>query len=164
MNMKNILIIALSAFLSLTFGCANAQEKDHLIFGNKAFVIQNYADVTLFEVESYATKLDSQDKKKQYINDYQIIKKIDLSRKEKKYLQESVLEVKNYETKTFKSCPFVAKYAIVFTKGEEQITLIISAKSCEKVIIFDKKDVKNTKNYDLNEKNSIEEKILKILD
>ena len=162
--MKNILIIALCAFLSLTFGCANAQEKDHPIFGNKVFVIQNHSDVALFEVESYATKLDSQDKKKQYVADYQIKKKIDISKKHKKHLQETCLEVKNYETKTFKSCPFVAKYALVFTKGEEQITLIIGEKTCGKVIIFDKKDEKYTKNYDLNEKNSLEEKIFKILD
>ena len=160
--MKNILIIALSAFLSLTFGCANAQEKDNLIFGNKAFVIQNHSDVALFEVESYATKLDSQEKKKQYFADYEVTKKVEISRRDKKHLQETSLEAKNYETKIFKSCPFVAKYALVFTKGEEQIVLIISAKTCGKVIIFDKKDEKYTKNYDLNEKNSLEERIFKI--
>ena len=162
--MKNILMIALSTFLSLTFGCANAQEKDHLVFGNKAFIIQNNTEIAFFEVENYRIKPDSQDQKKQYVADYQIKKRIDISKKHKKQLQETCLEVKNYETKTFKSCPFVAKYALVFTKGEEQIMLIIGEKTCGKVIIFDKKDEKYTKHYDLNEKNSLEEKIFKILE
>ena len=161
--MKNI-IIALSAFLSFAFGCANAQEKDNKIFGNKAFVVHNHTDVALFEIENYRTSLDSQDKKKEYVADYQINKKIELSRRDKKHLHEVALEVSNYETVTFKSCPFVAKYAVVFSKGDEQITLIISAKACGKVIIFDKKDEKYTKNYDLVEKNSLESKILKIIE
>ena len=161
--MKNIIKFAFCMMLCAAFGCANAQEKDHKIFGNKAFVVENYAEMMLFEVANYATKLDSQDKNKSYINDYQVIKKIDIHRKDKKLLQESVLEVKNYETKTFKSCPFMAKYAVVFAKRDEQITLIIAAKSCEKVIIFDKNNEKTTKNYDLNEKNSLEAAILKIL-
>ena len=161
--MKNIIKIASCVLLCLAFGCANAQEKDNKIFGNKTFVLDDHTEVALFEVENYRTSLDSQDKKKQYVADYQVSKKINLTKRDKRHLEEASLEVKNYETKTFKSCPFMAKYALVFTKGEEQITLIIGEKTCGKVIIFDKKNEKYTKNYDLNEKNTLEEKIFKIL-
>jgi hypothetical protein len=165
--MRNIIIIALFGVLGL-YGNINAQKNSKdIVFGNRTFVVQEASEIELFEVEKYRTKADSQDGKKQYTADYEILKKIELSKKDKKHLQDEFLEAKNYETTVFKSCPFIGNYGVVFTKGDDKIIVIVGNKNCGKVLIFDSildsKDEKNIKNYDLSQKNDIETKISKVV-
>jgi hypothetical protein len=146
----------LSLLLIILFMNSKQAQKEHLVFLRYAHFIKDAKQTTLFLIEDTPTHPKEKVASKKYCLDYEILKTVALTEAVADSLKEIVLEEKNYITEAHKSCPMVAKYAITFTKKNNQsFTLIFSTAPCEKVIInCSKKDFK--KSYvDLKEKNEI---------
>ncbi|MDX1904713.1 MAG: hypothetical protein SFU27_11190 [Thermonemataceae bacterium] len=136
------------------------QEK-HPIFHKYKDVIEEAETISIFEVAQNPTAQKEQDKAKQYIADYQVLKNIELKENLVDKFKKSILDKDNYIIEK-KTCPFVAKYAISFKKKREHITLIISANTCEKVAIFSSHKSINETYHDLKAGNAIQAVLMEL--
>ncbi len=131
-------------------------QDEHLIFLQYAYFIKDAKQTSLFQVADHPTHPKEKIASKKYCLDYEALKTIELKENMADSLKEIILDEKNYITEAQKSCPMTAKYAITFTKKNNQsFTLIFSTAPCEKVIVnCSKKDFKKSY-FDLKEKSEI---------
>jgi hypothetical protein len=119
--------------------------------------------VELFVVEAFPTAAAEQNLSATYVADYKVLEFIATDPAEATALTLAAVEVKNFDIVNVKSCPFMAKYALRFSKGKDQVTLVLSPSPCGKTRILYASGAKE-KALDLTPENRLEAAIQKIVD
>ena len=127
----------------------------HPIFGTSEGLIKGCQKLEVFMVESIPVMSVEQMQGKEYICDYPVVSSSMVKKKDGKSLILAVLDTNQYMSGLIKKCPFMGKYAVRFTKGNQSLTLIISAEPCDKVIIFCPGSPIDKKHIDIKERSAI---------
>jgi hypothetical protein len=131
-------------------------KDSHPIFQKNKDIIEQANSIELFEIKERPILRKEQKKENTYINDYEVIKKITIESSNLDNLKKIVLDTANYEMKDKKTCPFLPKYALKFTKKKSYITLILANGECNKTYIYSSAKHVSHQNFDLKYGNQIE--------
>lgn len=117
--------------------------------------------VELFVVDSFPTAAQEQDLKSTYVADYKVIEFIPTGPGQATALTFAAVEVKNFDLVNVKNCPFMAKYALRFSKGKDRVTMVISPAPCGKARMVFSSGAKE-RNMELKPENDLEAEIQKV--
>jgi len=95
------------------------------------------AQIKIMKVDNFQTEQYLQTEGNYYINDFLILETYDSSRKHRKKILKLLLDSSTYLNDVNRACPFIAKYALEITSKNSKFEIIISGKSCPKVLIND---------------------------
>jgi hypothetical protein len=118
--------------------------------------------VELFAVDAFPTAAQEQTLNATYIADYKVLEFIPTNPVEATALTLAAVEVKNFDLINVKNCPFMAKYALRFSKGKDRITMVISSAPCGKARMIFASGAKE-RSLELTPENSLEAAIQKIV-
>ena len=118
--------------------------------------------VELFVVEAFPTAAQEQTLDATYVADYKVSEFIPTDPAEATALTFAAVDVKNFDLINVKNCPFMAKYALRFSKGKDRVTMVISPAACGKARMIFASGAKE-KNLELTPENSLEAAIQKIV-
>lgn len=118
--------------------------------------------VELFVVESFPTAAQEQNTTSTYVADYKVIEFIPTGPGQATALTLESVDVKNFDLINVKNCPFMAKYALRFSKGKDRVTMVISPAPCGKARVLFSSGVKE-KNLELTPENGLEVEIQKVV-
>lgn len=112
------------------------------------------AKVTLYQVAEFPVNPVEHSPGAEYIQDYKVLAKKELSRAEMDSLKPVLADSSNYIFNIAKTCPFVARFALRIEKKSEVTDIIISRESCIKLIIKSSSEAE-PRYYDLRKQNEI---------
>jgi hypothetical protein len=112
------------------------------------------AVVTLYQVAEFPTNPVEHSPGAEYIQDYKVLAKKELSKVEVDSLKPILADSSNYIFNVAKSCPFIAMYALRIEKKTGVTDIIISRESCIKLIIKSSAE-SEPRYYDLRKQNAI---------
>ena len=135
----------------------------HKVFGTDYTTIKNSCKVEMYMVEAIPVMSVEQVQGLNYIYDYLIIKTKTVKKKDAMSVFSAVLDTNQYVYGEAKKCPFMAKYAVRFTKCNKSITVVISPQPCDKAIIFCPGSIIDKKHIDLVDHSSIISTIDKLM-
>lgn len=118
--------------------------------------------VELFAVEAFPTVAQEQTMNATYVADYKVIELIPTGPAEAASLTFAAVDAKNFDLVNVKNCPFMAKYALRFSKGKDRVTMVISPAPCGKARMLFASGAKE-RNLELTPENSLEAAIQKIV-
>jgi len=118
--------------------------------------------VELFAVDAFPTAAQEQTLDATYVADYKVLEFIPTDPVEATALTLAAVEVKNFDLINVKNCPFMAKYALRFSKGKDRITMVISSAPCGKARMIFASGAKE-RSLELTPENSLEAAIQKIV-
>lgn len=118
--------------------------------------------VELFVVEPFPTAAQEQNLSSTYVADYKVVEFIPTGPGQATALTLESVDVKNFDLVNVKNCPFMAKYALRFSKGKDKVTMVISPTPCGKIRVVFSSGVKE-KNLELTPENGLEAEIQKVI-
>lgn len=118
--------------------------------------------VELFAVDAFPTAAQEQTLDATYVADYKVLEFIPTDPVEATALTLAAVEVKNFDLINVKNCPFMAKYALRFSKGKDRVTMVISSAPCGKARMIFASGAKE-RSLELTPENSLEAAIQKIV-
>ena len=156
-------IFILPIAIGITFAGSAQAKNVHKVFGTDYLTIKNACKVELYMVDAVPVMSVEQVQGQNYLYDYRIIKAKTVKKKDGTAVFSAVLDSNQYVYGEAKKCPFMAKYAVHFRKGNKSVTIVISTQPCDKAIIFCPGSIIDKKHIDLVDHSSIISAIDKIM-
>ena len=115
-----------------------AKDPIHKVFGEYTDVILKASSIKVYRIEPYPIVATEQEPRVQYIYDYGVTRIYNYKKSDGRLdsLNMNLLDTTQFLYDNRRTCPFVGKYALEFTKGKRTITLVFSEKPCYKMIVF----------------------------
>ncbi|WP_373552193.1 hypothetical protein [Haliscomenobacter sp.] len=154
--MPKLLMCLLSVVLLGSKSCSSKA------LGDFVNLLKTSDKVELFAVEAFPTAAQEQTLDATYVADYKVSEFIPTDPVEATALTLASIEVKNFDLINVKNCPFMAKYALRFSKGKDRITMVISSSPCGKARMLFASGAKE-RSLELTPENSLEAAIQKIV-
>lgn len=137
-----------------------AKDPAHKIFGEYASIILKASTVKIYRIQKYPVVSAEQERNTQYVYDYEITRVYTYDDTDKlDTLTTNLMDTTQFLFEDKRTCPFVGKYAIEFTKGRKKLTIVFSERPCYKVIIFCPGTKIDKMHLDLGENNKIFESL-----
>jgi hypothetical protein len=149
--MKFVIVLIFSLALSV----AHSKNIPHKVFGLYSSLITKATSVNVFQIEKYPVVSADQLPNVMYKYDYEINKVYEHSSKMANSFVTYLLDSTQYAYDDKRTCPFIGKYAVEFTKGKNTLTIIFSEAPCYKMIIFCPGTDIDKKHIDLGKNNKI---------
>ena len=160
-NIYSIFILPIAVGITIS-GSVHAKNM-HKVFGTDYTTIKNSCKVELYIVDAIPVMSVEQVQGQNYIYDYRIIKAKTVKKKDGSSVFSAVLDTNQYVYGEAKKCPFMAKYAVHFRKGNKSVTIVISIQPCDKAIIFCPGSIIDKRHIDLVDHSSIISAIDKLM-
>ncbi|MFM2268609.1 MAG: hypothetical protein RL757_2050 [Bacteroidota bacterium] len=160
--MKNKIVYALKmAFVAVVlWGVQGCKERDLVKRYQNA--VKNASRVAFYEIDEFPTEKTEQQKAKEYINDYEIKRTISLDETVADSVKKELSNWSNYDTTNVKSCPFVAKYALLFQQKTTTALVVLGVAPCGRAVWSGSDATWETKTVELAATNQIENLLHKI--
>lgn len=152
-----------SIFILLAIAGSVQAKNMHKVFGVDYNIVKNACKVELYMVDAIPVMSIEQVQGNNYIYDYHIIKTKTIRKKEGISLFSAVLDSNQYVYGEAKKCPFMARYAVQFRKGNKSLTIVFSPQPCDKAIIFCPGSIIDKKHIDLVDNSNIVSAIDKLI-
>lgn len=148
--------LGISLLFCLVLSVPFAKDPVHKIFGSHASIILKANSVKIYKIEKYPIVSAEQEQKELYIYDYGVTRTYSYDRTPlMDSLNTFLMDTTQFLHDDQRTCPFVGKYAVEFTRGKKTMTLIFSEKPCYKMIIFCPGTEIDKMHLDLGENNQI---------
>ena len=154
--MPKLLMCLLSVVLLGNKSCSSKA------LGDFVNLLKTSDKVELFAVDAFPTAAQEQTLDATYVADYKVLEFIPTDPVEATALTLAAVEVKNFDLINVKNCPFMAKYALRFSKGKDRVTMVISSAPCGKARMIFASGAKE-RSMELTPGNSLEAAIQKIV-
>ena len=151
-----------SLFFCVALATSFANDPIHKVFGAYSDVILKASSIKVYRIEPYPVVSAEQEPRVQYIYDYGVTRIYNYKRSEVRLdsLNANLLDTTQFLYDDRRTCPFVGKYAVEFTKGKKTITLIFSEKPCYKMIVFCPDTEIDKLHFDIADNNKIYKALL----
>lgn len=154
--MPKLLMCLLSIVLLGSKSCSSKA------LGDFVNLLKTSDKVELFAVEAFPTAAQEQTLDATYIADYKVLEFVPTNPAEATVLTLAAVDVKNFDLINVKNCPFMAKYALRFSKGKDRVTMVISPAPCGKARMLFASGAKE-RSLELTPENGLEAAIQKIV-
>lgn len=108
----------------------------HPVLGKEALVVRKPRQVVIYTIAPFPVLSIEQVPGERYIYDYPIRGVVPFPKNQMDSLQTALLDTASYIAPETRKCPFTGAYALMFTKGKQQLVIIISDDPCPKAILF----------------------------
>ncbi len=149
--------IGLAAALLMVNAC-----KEKNLMKRYQHIVTNAQTIAFYEIDEFPTEKAEQQKAKQYINDYEIKRTIALDEIAADSVKKQLSNWENYDTTNVKSCPFIAKYALLFQQKTTTALVVLGVAPCGRAVWSGSDATWETKTVELATTNQIENLLHKI--
>lgn len=131
--MRLFTTILCSLLLSVSF----AKDPPHKVYGEYSDIITKANQVKIYRIQKYPVVSAEQERNTEYIYDYEVTRVYTYDKGDRlDSLNIFLMDTTQFLYEDKRTCPFIGKYAVEFTKGKKKLTIVFSERPCYKVIIF----------------------------